>query len=80
MFTHAIDLPFASPQAPAALHEGFAELRETVRPLARDDDLETLTETIWSGLHGLLTLMRNGRLRRDHYHQRLALLIRRFSS
>jgi AcrR family transcriptional regulator len=79
MFTHAVDLPFASPEAPAALHEGFGELRETVLPFAEDDDLETLTETFWSGLHGLLTLMRNGRLRREEHERRLALLIRRFS-
>jgi AcrR family transcriptional regulator len=79
MFIHAVDLPFASPQAPAALHEAFAELREAVRPLAGDDDLETLSETFWSGLHGLLTLMRNGRLRRDH-QRRLTFLIRHFSS
>ena len=62
MFTHAVDLPFATPQAPPALQEGFGELRETRRPIAGDDDV--LTETFWSGLHGLLTLMRNGRLRR----------------
>jgi AcrR family transcriptional regulator len=80
MFTHAVDLPFANPEAPAALHEAFAELRETVRPLAGDDDLETLAETVWSGLHGLVTLMRTGRLRREAHERRLTLLIRRFSS
>jgi AcrR family transcriptional regulator len=79
MFTHAIDLPFASPEAPPALQEAFGELREAVRPLAPDDDLETLTETLWSGLHGLLTLMRNGRLRREEHGRRLALLVSRFS-
>lgn len=79
MFTHAVDLPFASPEAPTALQEGFGELREAVRPLVRDDDLETLTEVIWSGLHGLLTLMRNGRLRREDHDRRLALLLSRFS-
>ena len=60
MFTHAVDLPFATPEAPPVLHEGFAELRETVRPFAGDDNPETLTETFWSGLHGLMTLMRHG--------------------
>jgi AcrR family transcriptional regulator len=79
MFTHTVDLPFATPEA-AALHEAFAELRETVRPLAEDDNLETLTETFWSGLHGLLTLTRTGRLRREDHEPRLALLIRRFST
>lgn len=80
MFTHAVDLPFASPDAPAPLHEGFGELRETVRAFAGEDGLEALTETFWSGLHGLVTLMRNGRLRRDDHDLRMAVLIRRFSS
>jgi AcrR family transcriptional regulator len=79
MFTHAVDLPFATPQAPPALQEGFGELRETMRPIAGDDNVDVLTETFWSGLHGLLTLMRNGRLRRPDHEKRLALLISRFS-
>jgi AcrR family transcriptional regulator len=79
MFTHAVDLRFGNAETPPALREAFGEFLEAVRPLTRDDDLETLTETFWSGLHGLLTLMRNGRLRRDHHEQRLALLLSRFS-
>ncbi|MEV7013015.1 TetR/AcrR family transcriptional regulator [Streptosporangium sp. NPDC051022] len=79
MFTHPVDLPFASPQAPPALQQAFGELREALRPLARNDDLETLTETFWSALHGLLTLMRNGRLRHPDHRRRLALLLSRFS-
>jgi hypothetical protein len=35
-----------------------------MRPIAGDDNVDVLTETFWNGLHGLLTLMRNGRLRR----------------
>jgi Tetracyclin repressor-like, C-terminal domain len=79
MFTHAVDLPFATAAASPALQDAFGELREALRPLARDDDLETLTETFWSGLHGLLTLMRNGRLRREEHERRLALLLSRFA-
>jgi AcrR family transcriptional regulator len=79
MFIRAVNLPFATPEAPAALQEGFAELRETVRPIIGDDDLETFTETFWSGLHGLLTLMRNGRLRREDHRRRLEILLSRFS-
>ena len=79
MFTRAVDLPFATPEAPPALQDGFGELREALRPLAGDDDLEMLTETLWSGLHGLLTLMRDGRLRREDHDRRLALLLSRFS-
>ncbi|MGW5365860.1 TetR/AcrR family transcriptional regulator [Actinopolymorpha pittospori] len=80
MFTHAVDLPFASPQAPATLQEGFAELLETVRPLAGEDSPEALAETFWSALHGLVTLMRNGRMRREEHEGRMAILIRRFSN
>lgn len=80
MFTLAVDLPFATPEAPAPLQEAFGELRETVRAFAGEDGLETLTETFWSGLHGLVTLMRNGRLRRDDHDLRMAALVRRFSS
>jgi AcrR family transcriptional regulator len=79
MFTQAVDLPFATPEAPAALQDAFGELRETVRPLAENDDLEVLTETFWSGLHGLVTLMRHGRLRREDHDRRLALFISRMS-
>jgi AcrR family transcriptional regulator len=80
MFTLTVDLKFASPESPAPLRDGFGELRETMRPYASDDDLEMLTETFWSGLHGLLMLMRHGRLRRADHERRLALLIGRFSS
>ncbi|GAA1350220.1 TetR/AcrR family transcriptional regulator [Streptomyces beijiangensis] len=80
MFTHAVDLPFATPEAPAALKAAFGELVETVRPLAGEDELPVLTETFWSSLHGLVTLMRSGRLRREDHEVRLALLIRRFWS
>jgi AcrR family transcriptional regulator len=79
MFSQAVDLPFGDPEAPAALRDGFGELREALRPLAGEDDLEVLTETVWSGLHGLVTLMRSGRLRREDHDRRLALFLRRFT-
>lgn len=79
MFTLAVDLPFASQDVPSDLARGFAELCETVRPVAGDDDLETVTETFWAGLHGLVTLMRSGRLRRADHDRRLAVLVDRFS-
>ncbi|MCT9933020.1 TetR/AcrR family transcriptional regulator [Planotetraspora sp. A-T 1434] len=79
MFNQTVDLPFATPEAPAALHAAFDELREAVRPLAAEDDLGLLTETFWGGLHGLITLMRGGRLPREHHERRLALLLSRFS-
>jgi AcrR family transcriptional regulator len=79
MFILRVDLPFASPDAPIDLPRGFAELAETVRPIATADELEALTETFWSALHGLVTLMRSGRLRRADHARRLALLVDRFT-
>jgi AcrR family transcriptional regulator len=79
MFTNAVDLVFASPETPAVLQDGFAELREAVRPLAGDDDLDVRTEVLWAGLHGLITLARGGRLRPEGHERRLALLLRGFS-
>ncbi|MEU8208093.1 TetR/AcrR family transcriptional regulator [Micromonospora sp. NPDC049044] len=79
MFTLAVDLPFASQDVPTDLARGFAELADAVRPIAGDDDLEAITETFWSGLHGLVTLMRSGRLRRADHDRRLAVLVDRFS-
>ncbi|MFF9129070.1 TetR/AcrR family transcriptional regulator [Streptomyces sp. NPDC014806] len=81
MFTHAVDLPFATPQAPAPLQEAFGELRQAVEPIAAPgDDIGLLTETFWAGLHGLVTLMRSGRLPEDGHAQRLSLLIGHFTA
>lgn len=79
MFTHAVDLPFARPEAPAALRDAFGELSATVLPLAGGDEVEALAETLCSGLRGLVTLMRSGRIRRADHERRLALLVGRFS-
>ncbi|MER7478202.1 TetR/AcrR family transcriptional regulator [Streptomyces sp. NPDC126510] len=79
MFTLAVDLPFATPEAPAALREAFGELVRAVRPIAAERaDTGLLTETYWAGLHGLVTLMRSGRLPEEAHEQRLALLIGHF--
>jgi AcrR family transcriptional regulator len=81
MFTHTVDLPFATPGAPTALHEAFGELARVVEPIAADgDDPSLLTETFWAGLHGLVTLMRSGRLPEHAHETRLALLIDHFTA
>ncbi|MGC0329377.1 AcrR family transcriptional regulator [Streptomyces sp. SAI-170] len=81
MFTHRVDLPFATPEAPPALREGFGELLLAVGPIAADrEDPRLLTETFWAGLHGLVTLMRSGRLPEEAHDQRLALLIGHFTA
>ncbi len=80
MFTHRVDLAFATPEAPAALQEGFGELLKAVEPFAaEDDDAGLLTETYWAGLHGLVTLMRSGRLPEEAHGRRLALLTGHFA-
>jgi AcrR family transcriptional regulator len=78
MFTNAIELTFASPDTPAALKDGFNELREALRPLVTEEDLDVSTEAFWSGLHGLMTLMRGGRLRPEGHEKRMSLLLRRY--
>ncbi|MFI7344472.1 TetR/AcrR family transcriptional regulator [Streptomyces sp. NPDC050085] len=76
MFTHAVDLPFASPEAPAPLHDAFGELRAVVRPLAPDgDDVGVRTEMYWACLHGLATLRHSARLPEKAHARRLALVV-----
>jgi AcrR family transcriptional regulator len=79
MFSQAVELPFATPQAPAAMQAAFNELAESVRPYAASDDLGLLTETYWAALHGLVTLARSGRLPREQQDRRLKLLVARFA-
>lgn len=79
MFSQAVDLPFATPEAPAPLHAGFDELAEAIRPHAGNDDVGLLAETFWAALHGLTMLTRGGRLPRSHRRHRLALLLEHFT-
>ncbi|GAA3217924.1 TetR/AcrR family transcriptional regulator [Streptomyces thermocoprophilus] len=81
MFTHLVDLPWATPEAPAPLREAFGELLAAVEPTAAEgEDTGLLTETFWAGLHGLVTLMRSGRLPEAGHERRLALLIGHFTA
>ena len=75
MFTLATDLPFGRPEAPAQLHDAFDEIRKAVEPLAAGRDPETLTEVVWSSMHGLASLARAGRLRPDFHDKRMAILV-----
>ncbi|AOR31949.1 TetR family transcriptional regulator [Streptomyces fodineus] len=80
MFTHLVDLPFATEDAPAPLKEAFGELLAVVAPItAEGEDPGLLTETFWAALHGLATLMRSGRLPQSAHEERLALLIGHFT-
>ncbi|MDX2644425.1 TetR/AcrR family transcriptional regulator [Streptomyces sp. PA03-1a] len=81
MFTHHVGLPFATPEAPAALREAFGELLRAVEPVAGAGDApDLLTETYWASLHGLVTLMRSGRLPEGAHERRLTLLNGRFTN
>jgi AcrR family transcriptional regulator len=80
MFTHAVDLPFATPEAPTALREAFGELLQAIQPLtAPTEDPAILTETFWAALHGLSTLTRSARLPPAAHPHRLSLLITHFA-
>ena len=79
MFVRTLPLQFDHVETPPALREAFSALREGVRPFAGPDDLDVLTELLWAGLHGLVTLMRGGRLPRERQERRIALLCERFT-
>ncbi|GAA4960549.1 TetR/AcrR family transcriptional regulator [Nonomuraea thailandensis] len=81
MFHQKVDLPFADPEAPAALWAAYGELEEAVRPFADEEgELGLVVETFWAALHGLTTLMRSGRLPSQGHDRRLAILLSRFTA
>jgi AcrR family transcriptional regulator len=80
MFARATSLRFAAEDTPAELKAAFAELRAAVAALGDDRDADTLTEVVWAGLHGLVTLGRTGRLRPDHETERLQLFVEQFTT
>jgi len=75
MFTLSTELPFGRPEAPPELQAAFAEVREAVTLVAGGRDPDTLTEVVWSALHGVATLTRAQRLRPDYHQARLAMLV-----
>ncbi|WP_333773035.1 TetR/AcrR family transcriptional regulator [Streptomyces sp. IBSBF 3136] len=80
MFTHLVDLPFATDGPPAPLREAFGELLGVVEPVAAGgEEPVPLTETFWAALHGLATLTRSGRLPEEAHDRRLGLLIDHFT-
>ncbi|OBJ89980.1 TetR/AcrR family transcriptional regulator [Mycobacterium asiaticum] len=79
MFTRATALRFGAEDTPDQLTAAFVELRDAVALVADEKDADTLTEVLWAALHGLVTLGRSGRLRPDHFRERLEILIDQFS-
>ena len=79
MFSRATRLRFGgSDDTPAPLRAAFAELRAAVATVAHERDIDTLTEVLWAGLHGLATLGRSHRLRPGHDDERIELLVAQF--
>jgi AcrR family transcriptional regulator len=80
MFTSRTTLRFAVEDTPPELVAAFGELRQAVSAVANDADADSLTEVFWAALHGLTTLGRGVRLRRDYDRERVDLLIAQFCS
>jgi len=80
MFTRSTTLHFAAEDTPPELEAAFTELRNVVAALAENQDADTLGEVLWSALHGLVTLTRNGRLRPRYDADRVDLLIDQLAS
>lgn len=76
MFQLPIEARFAQDDAETELRSGFNALAAA---LGTDDD-ETVTELLWSALHGMSLLERAGRMRREHRPHRIAELAARFAS
>ena len=79
MFDRATRLRFGTDSA-APLRTAFAELRAAVATIAGERDVDTLTEVLWAGLHGLTTLGRTNRLLPGHGTERVDLLVSQLSA
>ena len=75
MFSRRVDLPFGQTDTPAPLRAGFEAILRVLTPFAGGRDPGVLAEVGWSGIHGLVTLARDGRLPPADRDRRLALLI-----
>ncbi|HLR98148.1 WHG domain-containing protein [Mycolicibacillus parakoreensis] len=75
MFTRGTLLRFAAPETPEPVTVAYGELRRVVAAVAGGRDVDTYAEVVWAGLHGLVTLDRDGRLRPQYRAARLDMLI-----
>lgn len=76
MFTRSTSLPFGTDETPPPLAAAYAQLRAAIDSVSGPRDPETLTEVLWSALHGLVALSRAGRLRAGREAERVELLVR----
>jgi AcrR family transcriptional regulator len=74
MFNRAVSNPFASAGAAEPQAEAFAQLRAAVAPFAGARDPALLAEVLWSALHGLIILTRDGRLSEERREERLTVI------
>jgi AcrR family transcriptional regulator len=77
MFVLPTDLTFASAQTPPPLRAGFAEFVDCFPP--DEDRRELSAEVLWSALHGLAVLARNGRIPPGGQEERLDFLVARIA-
>jgi len=75
MFIRGTLLRFAAPETPEPVTVAYGELRRVVAAVAGGRDVDTYAEVVWAGLHGLVTLDRDGRLRPQYRAARLDMLI-----
>ncbi|QGN35018.1 TetR/AcrR family transcriptional regulator [Microlunatus sp. Gsoil 973] len=75
MFAAPTTLVFADDATPGPLRQAFDEVLASVAPAAGDHHRETYAEVVWSSLHGLATLARDGRLPADHRKARVKVLV-----
>lgn len=79
MFALPISARFASGQSEPELRGAFDNLAAVLRNRPNPPrDVETATELLWSSLHGLATLERDGRLRSNAHRDRIEQLVELF--
>jgi AcrR family transcriptional regulator len=79
MFTRSTTLRFAAAETPQPLVVAFAELREVIKAINDDQDVDTLTEVLWAALHGLTSLTLGGRLPQGYDSDRVEILVAGFA-
>lgn len=77
MFEMPSDVPFANDDTPEPLRACFAAFTSALPAGTRDIDLAA--EVVWSALHGLAALARDGRIPPQHQDARLDLLLSRLA-
>jgi AcrR family transcriptional regulator len=80
MFVLPIVVPFASPETPAVMREGFEAIAGTLRRLVvPPPDPETTAEVLWGAMHGLVALQRANRYSPPNEAERVETLVRLFA-